>query len=60
MSDPTLTPGELDALRLVAYGVGVPSSRRGQLTSLRKKLGAETLAHAVAIAYELGLLPGQP
>lgn len=66
MSEPTLTARELDTLRRIAEGLTYPEICRALFIeigtvkfhagNIRKKLGANTLAHAVAIAYQRGLL----
>lgn len=68
MSTQTLTPRERDILELTAAGLtqaeiavdlGLTASTIQQrAAAMRRRLGAKSMAHAVAIAYQRGLLGG--
>jgi DNA-binding CsgD family transcriptional regulator len=68
MSTPMLTPRERDVLDLTAAGLDQGEIARelsltvgtvnAHASHLRCKLDADTMAHAVAIAYQRGLLGG--
>ncbi len=67
MTDQALSPRQLDVLRLAAVGHSGKSAARELGVSPRtveihrgtalRKLGALTIAHAVAIAFTKGMLP---
>ncbi|KKL61046.1 hypothetical protein LCGC14_2199230 [marine sediment metagenome] len=61
-----LTPGEMEVLKFIAEGrphkeIGAllfyaPESIKNMMKSVKKKLGAKSVAHAVHIAHQRGLL----
>jgi len=65
--DEALTPRELEELALAASGKEVPEIARRRALSIETiksrrrlilaKLGARNVTHAVALAYEAGILP---
>lgn len=65
-----LTRRELDTLSLSAQGLMTkqiaeslfvaPTTVKAHLAHIRAKLGAATTTHAVATAYERGILPTRP